>query len=319
MSVSYDYSDVRELPYQNNYSYSYFNNKSLNNKSILSLMVVVTTLLGATSLSMSVLYLCQNKLIYPSWIKGARNHVENPESFGIPYKRIKLITKDKVSLEAYDMRIKNSLKDEKNQINTTVLILCPNSGNIGNFLPIAYKFYNLFNFNVILYSYRGYGNSNGSPSETGLKKDADCIMNYLMNNKYHQNNRILLYGQSLGGAIAIYIANKYPNFIDGMVIENTFLSIPKMLNDHLKFNIKFLLHEIWNNEVLINQLRDDLPVLFLSGSKDEKILPKQMETLYDKCSSDDKLIHKFPNGNHYNTINQPKYWAVIDKFLKEFN
>lgn len=277
--------------------------------------MVLGCILATTSLSASILYLYQNKLVYPSWAKGARKHVENPESFGIPHQRKLLVTDDNIKLEAYDMK---NLKSGNNQ--TTVLILCPNAGNIGYYLPIASIFYHTFNMSVLLYSYRGYGNSNGSPSENGLKKDADCVIKYLLNDDFHKYNKILLFGQSLGGANAIYISSKYPDLIDGIIVENTFLSIPKVIPymlPYLKLFTKFC-HEIWNSEKDIEKINSFTPFLFLSGLKDEKVPPDHMKKLYDLCPSSEKNLIEFPLGYHTNTISQDGYWDIIEEFLLKY-
>lgn len=82
---------------------------------------------------------------------------------------------------------------------------------------------------VFIYSYRGYGNSEGSPSEKGLKLDADCVISHLSTDSFHSKRKLVLYGRSLGGANALYIASKFRDLCDGVILENTFLSIRKVI------------------------------------------------------------------------------------------
>ncbi len=81
-------------------------------------------------------------------------------------------------------------------------------------------------------SYRGYGLSSGSPSEQGLKQDAQVAFEYLRNKK--KSKHIILYGQSLGGAVALHLATKASPH--AVILENTFLSIVSLplitLTDH---------------------------------------------------------------------------------------
>ncbi|CCE61122.1 hypothetical protein TPHA_0A00370 [Tetrapisispora phaffii CBS 4417] len=265
--------------------------------------------------SLAGLYTFQNRLVYPSWAQNARNYVDTPDKYNLPYKRVILKTRDNIQLEAYDLHYNDISGDSK----TTVLILCPNAGNIGYFLPIIEIFFRQFKTNVFIYSYRGYGNSTGSPTEKGLKIDADTAIEHLINDDFHKDKKLVLYGRSLGGANAIYIASKYKNIVDTVVLENTFLSIPKVI-PHMLPKLKYVVsfcHEIWNSEKEISNCSSETPFLFLSGKKDEIVPPEHMKTLYQLCPSNKKQIFEFPKGFHNDTIIQDGYWDIIEKFLEE--
>lgn len=268
-------------------------------------------LLTLSTVTVGSLYLFQNKLVYPSWAQGARNHVDTPDSRGIPYKRIKLTTRDGLKLDAFDVQREDS--------NTTVVILCPNAGNIGYFIPIMEMFYRQFHMSVFIYSYRGYGISEGSPSESGLKLDADSAMSYLATNDFHKTRKLVLYGRSIGGANAIYIAYKFGNIIDAVILENTFLSITKVIPYIFPYLTKFafLCHEIWNSESDIRKIPIEVPFLFLRGLKDEIVPPSHMATLFSLCPSKNKQMFEFPLGHHNDTILQDGYWNIIGDFLRD--
>jgi len=97
---------------------------------------------------------------------------------------------------------------------------------MGHRVPIAAKFYRDFGWNVFLFSYRGYGKSTGAPSEKGLKVDAETAFQYILGREELRNCPIVLYGQSLGGAVAIYLADKHQGEVDALVVENTFTDMP---------------------------------------------------------------------------------------------
>ncbi|CAI4050908.1 hypothetical protein SUVZ_14G0150 [Saccharomyces uvarum] len=267
--------------------------------------------LALSSISITTLYLYQNRLVYPSWAQGARNHVDTPDSRGIPYEKLTLITQDQIRLEAWDIRSENST--------STLLILCPNAGNIGYFIPIIDIFYRQFGMSVFIYSYRGYGNSEGSPGEQGLKLDADCVMSHLSTDPFHAKRKLVLYGRSLGGANALYIASKFRNLCDGVILENTFLSIRKVIPYIFPLLKRFtvLCHEIWNSESLMGSCSPETPFLFLSGLKDEIVPPFHMRKLYEACPSANKKIFEFPLGSHNDTIIQDGYWDIVREFLVE--
>lgn len=266
---------------------------------------------GLTTLTLGSLYAFQNKLVYPSWAQGARNHVDTPDIRGLPYERVRLTTRDNVTLDAFDLQQENST--------STVVILCPNAGNIGYFIPVIDLFYRQFGMSVFIYSYRGYGFSGGSPSEAGLKLDADSAMSYLATSDFHKTRKLVLYGRSIGGANAIYIASRFSQMIDAVILENTFLSIRKVIPYIFPYlaRVAFMCHEVWNSEHEILGASPDTPFLFLRGLKDEIVPPPHMAHLYEICPSRDKHMFEFPGGHHNDTIVQEGYWDIVREFLHD--
>ncbi|KAG7802052.1 hypothetical protein KL944_002429 [Ogataea haglerorum] len=146
--------------------------------------VAVAALLG--------IYSYQNSIIYPSGLNGARDHVDTPAEYGLTYEDLTLRTKDGETLRGY------LLLHDKNSIdytNKTVMILSPNAGNIGHFLPVVKYIYEQLRYNVLIYSYRGYGKSTGTPSEKGLKIDADTVMEYVASHTQLAESSLVLYGR----------------------------------------------------------------------------------------------------------------------------
>lgn len=120
--------------------------------------------------------------------------------------------------------------------------------------------------------YRGYGLSTGNPSEKGLCIDAQTGLDFIRNREDLKGNRIVVYGQSLGGAVSIDLVakNKGTGDIKGLMLENTFLSIAKMVPKVLPMAkiLVPLCHEYWRSEEMLPQITD-VPILFLSGLQDE--------------------------------------------------
>ncbi|SCV00691.1 LAMI_0G06700g1_1 [Lachancea mirantina] len=276
------------------------------------LKMLVGGVFSLSAISMATLYAYQNKLVYPSWAQGARNHVDTPDHYNLPFVERKLMTQDGVQIRAFDIRNENST--------STWLILCPNAGNMGYFLPVVEFIYRRFNCSVFIYSYRGYGYSEGNPSETGLKLDADCVMSFLQQDDFYKTQKLVLFGRSLGGANAIYIARKYPHLCDALILENTFLSIRKVIPHVFPFLRYFasFCHEVWNSEQEIKKIDPTLPGLFLSGRKDEIVPPQHMERLYALYPSEHKSLIEFRLGHHNDTIVQDGYWDAVSLFLDKY-
>ena len=140
---------------------------------------------------------------------------------------------------------------------------------------------------VIVFAYRGYSDSSGVPSEAVLKEDAHSIMKYVnehLARYYVDNGGIFLLGRALGGAVAVeaYYQDEYNFMIDGLILENTFTSIPDMV-DHNFYLIKYLKSLIlrieWRTIDIIPHI--DAPLLFVTGKNDNIIPSIQTEQLYN--------------------------------------
>jgi fermentation-respiration switch protein FrsA (DUF1100 family) len=140
-----------------------------------------------------------------------------------------------------------------------------------------------------LVEYRGYGDSSSDtdrPTERGLKNDAIAVLHYLRSLSYIDPNKIFVFGQSLGGACALYLAQYAESSnipVAGVIVENTFLSIPKMVDvvmPYLKLVKSLVLKMNWDNEDLLTRGLRTTPILFLAGDKDELVPHHHMIQLY---------------------------------------
>lgn len=138
-----------------------------------------------------------------------------------------LPTPDGETLSAFLIKPENKSHDR----NVTVMMFHGNAGNIGHRLPIAKVLANDLYCNVLMLQYRGYGLSTGNPNEKGIAIDAQTGLDYIRGRSDLKATRIVLYGQSLGGAVSIGLAaqNQSQGDIAALILENTFLSIQKMI------------------------------------------------------------------------------------------
>ncbi|CAO3606902.1 unnamed protein product [Cunninghamella echinulata] len=189
---------------------------------------------------------------------------------------------------------------------------------MGHRLPISRIFNQKLKTNVVMLSYRGYGFSEGKPNEKGLQIDSQTFLDYVKEHPILKDTKLIAYGQSIGGAVAIDLVSRNENSFSGLMIENTFLSIPKLIPSvfpMLKY-FTVLCHQQWPSEINIQRIVKT-PVLFLSGSKDELIPPSHMAKLFELCGSrEDKNMVEFPEGTHNDTCTQPNYFAAIREFLE---
>ncbi|TKA77606.1 hypothetical protein B0A55_03124 [Friedmanniomyces simplex] len=262
------------------------------------------------------LYYYQNEIIYPRNLPpGARTEVPRPPQFGIDnYEELMLPTSDGESISAFLIRPENNAT----ALPVTLINFHGNAGNAGHRLPIAKVLANDLRCTTLMVEYRGYGLSTGSPSEKGLAIDAQTALDYVRSRDDLKGNKIVVYGQSLGGAVSIDLVakNKGTGDIKGLVLENTFLSIAKMIPSVMPLArfLTPLCHEYWRSEEMIPQITD-IPVLFISGLQDEIVPPAHMKELFRLCKSKTVVWKELPYGDHNNSVTEPGYFSFIDDFI----
>lgn len=194
-----------------------------------------------------------------------------PDQFGIEdWEELSIPTPDGETLSAFLVKPPN----KSQALPVTIISFHGNAGNIGHRLPIARVLAQDLQCTTLMLEYRGYGLSTGTPNEKGLAIDAQTGLDYIRNRADLQGNKIIVYGQSLGGAVGIDLVskNKGTGDIKGLILENTFLSVAKMIPNVMPVATYLtpLCHQHWKSEEMIPQITD-VPVLFLSGLRDELV------------------------------------------------
>jgi len=251
----------------------------------------------------------------------AHMKLRNPKERGMEYLDLKIVTSDGCKLHAWLIRAPEAFVDP-----VTLIFFHANAGNMGLRLPNIEKLNSECGCQVLIVSYRGYGNSTGKPSEEGLCLDADATMNYVY--KHHEElkinpKKLFMFGRSLGGAVAAQCAVKHQEYLCGVIFENTFTSISDMV-DILFPWLSYpwikqkMLRMKWDSLGCVKQLR--LPLLFLSGKHDEIVPNVQMKRLHDSAENADfKIFYTVENGSHNDTWLQgeDEYWNRFRNFLTD--
>lgn len=180
--------------------------------------------------------------------------------------------KDMLKLNVYHLYSLKTIEEKKlnskSTIKKDVLIwFHGNAGNIGHRLPEAKSLMSKSpnNLEILMVDYRGFGLSEGTPYEEGIISDSISIIEWCKKTHYDDWNSPFLYGQSIGGAVVIqsatqilmksYLNNEKESPIKGLILENTFTSLPKLVEDIMPLFIKylsFMLIEIWNSNKILN-------------------------------------------------------------------
>ncbi len=196
-----------------------------------------------------------------------------------------------------------------------MLYLHGNGKNVGANAKHASRLMRM-GFSVLLIDYRGYGKSEGDfPSESAVYVDAQTAWDYLRQQGY-QPQQIMVYGHSLGGAIAINLAVNNPDAF-GVIVDASFTSIKEMAELDGKYRIlplDLLIHQRFDSINKVRSLKP--PVLYIHGTNDELIPAAMSQRLYDATLSKKKLV-LVENAMHNNTAatNEDLYRGSILDFF----
>ncbi|KAK3088355.1 hypothetical protein FSP39_018080 [Pinctada imbricata] len=254
-------------------------------------------------------------LYYPDQPSHARLFVEQPSIMKLPFENHHIKTKDGVKINI--VLIKHA-----NPNAPTFIYFHGNAGNIGHRLPNAQGLHSLCGFNVLLVEYRGYGKSEGSPSESGLYLDAEAAMEFVLQRNDINKNKLLVFGRSLGGAVAIWLASqsRYTQHISVLIIENTFTSLPDIAKKIFDFYVLNLVPEFLYKNKFPSLRRIEnikIPTLFLSGMRDTLIPPKMMQKLHMMSAASKKQLSRFEDGTHNETWMCNGYYESLSRFVSE--
>jgi len=161
-------------------------------------------------------------------------------------------------------------------------------------------------FNVLAYDYRGYGTSEGKPTENNAYQDIEAAYNYLVNEQNIAPEKIIIHGRSLGGAVSIDLASRKK--CGGVIIESSFFSAFKVWT-------RFKFYPFDKFSGIDKIVRIKCPILFIHGAKDDLIPVLHSETMFEKAN-EPKFLYLVENANHNDlvAIAGKKYPQEILKF-----
>lgn len=251
-------------------------------------------------------------LYHPNEPSTARIFVPSPSLYKLPFEEVFITASDGTKLHTYLILQPNSLARRI----PTVVILHGNAGNIGYMLHVAHGFFHNVSTNVLLLEYRGYGLSEGRPSESGLYLDAEAAIEYLRSRTDAiDTTRIVLYGTSLGGAVALRTAATLdPTALLLVIAENTFTSLPSIGRLLVGYGpLKLLPDWCFRNQYQSRQRVPliSAPLLFVSSLDDELVPPAMVDSLRESCRSRRCYMMRLPGVGHNDAHTSYGYWESI--------
>jgi pimeloyl-ACP methyl ester carboxylesterase len=268
---------------------------------VLSLLLIF----GAAYLALVLLvYLFQARLLYLPNI-GGRGLAVTPAASGLAFDDVRFATADGMSLHGWFVPAANAER--------VVLFCHGNAGNISHRLDSIRIFHEL-GLSVFIFDYRGYGLSDGRPSEEGTYRDAEGAWNYLRDARGFSDDRIVVYGHSLGAAIAAHVARRRRPA--ALILESAFTSVADVASRHYWFlPVRRLSRFEYATAALVHDV--EAPTLVIHSPQDEITPIEQGRAVYEQANEPKVFLEIQGDHNAGFLLSGTRYTQGLRRFLSE--
>jgi fermentation-respiration switch protein FrsA (DUF1100 family) len=263
-------------------------------------------LLATAALLLGLLAMEPRMIYFP-----VREHAAAPADYGLPSEDLRLHTEDGVRLHGWWI---GGLREPAER-RLAVLYFHGNAGNISHRLDRSKRLVERFGLDILLLDYRGYGLSEGRPSEAGLYRDARAAYAEAERRGFPAG-RILLFGESLGCAVAVQLATEKPSA--GLVLETPFLSVPALARRYYPIVPGFLIRTRFDTAKKIGKI--SAPKLFIQAEDDEIVPESHARRLYE-LAPQPKELYRIPGAGHNDTyvVGGEAYLRAWERFLRSIS
>lgn len=276
---------------------------SPKNRSVRMVWSILGTLAAAYVALLIVVFLFQSRLVYFPGI--GKDIIATPRDAGLEFEEVRLTTEDGVSLHGWFVPEKSS--------RGTVLLFHGNAGNISHRLEYLLMFHRL-GYSTFIFDYRGYGKSGGSPSEQGTYRDAMAAWRYLVETRKLKPRRIILLGESLGGAVAAWLAaRERPG---ALILASVFTSAPDLGAEVYSFlPVRLLSRYRYHTRDYLASVQS--PVLVAHSREDDIVSFRHGQALF-AAAHGPKAFLEMRGGHNDGFIFMREAWtAALGAFLDE--
>lgn len=263
-----------------------------------ALLVAAAGYAGLTGL----LFGMQASLVYYPHV--GREIVATPAAHGLDYEEVALRTADGVALAAWWVPAPHP--------RGAVLLLHGNAGNISHRIDYLAMFRTL-GYSTLIVDYRGYGRSAGEPTEEGTYRDAEASWAWLAARGIAARD-IVLFGESLGGGVATWLAGRYTP--RALVLASTFTSIADLGQDLYPFlPVRLLTRIHYDNLARLPAVA--APVLIFHSPDDEIVPYAHALRLYEAARGKKHLVALAGGHNEGFVFRRPEWVRALARFLEE--
>lgn len=261
--------------------------------------ILLIGFISAYMLIIAFVYVRQGKMLY----YPLREIGQTPKDIGLDYEDLQLRTKDGLLISAWYVPA---------DFERAVLLFCHgNAGNISHRLDSIRIFHDL-GLSVLIFDYRGYGKSEGSPDEEGTYRDAEAGYDYLTNQRGVSPEKIVLFGRSLGSAVAAETALR--RTAGALIVESGFTSVPDLGRHYYPF-LPVRLISRYHYTTIEKIVRIAAPKLLIHSPDDEIIPFSHGEALFAKAGDPKKFLAIRGGHNDGFLISGEAYVDGIRSFL----
>ncbi len=247
----------------------------------------------------AILYLRQSRMVY----FPLRRVSQSPADIGLPFDAVTLRTQDGVALDAWFV--------PRDGARGAVLLCHGNGGNIGHRLPAVALFHEL-GFHVMIFDYRGYGRSEGQPSEAGTYRDARAAWEWLTGPRGLAPEQIVVAGRSLGGAVAAALAEETGPA--ALILEATFTSLPDLAAGLYPWlPVRWLCRFRYNTRSCLPRIA--CPVLVAHSRADEIVPFAHGRRLFEAARPPRMFFELRGEHNEGELLTDPAYRQALEAFL----
>ena len=247
-------------------------------------------------------YLGQNRLMHLPHMPG-RELVATPRDIGLDYESLRITTEDGVLLHGWLVPHPDA--------RATLIFFHGNAGNISHRLASLRQFHGL-KLSVLLFDYRGYGESEGKPGEAGLHRDAAAVLAYARDVRGLEARDLVLFGRSMGAALAAWCARQAD--VGAVILESGFTSAPALAADLYPFLPARLLTRL-RYPTLEYVAHARSPVLVVH-SRDDEIIPfEHGQRLYEAAPAPKAFLELRGSHNRAFIESEASYLRGLDVFL----
>ncbi|MCX7136491.1 MAG: alpha/beta hydrolase [Proteobacteria bacterium] len=266
---------------------------------IINMLMAAAVAYGAVML---LVFLFQPRLIYFPQVE--REHTTTPRAAGLDFEDVALHTADGIKLHGWWVPARDT--------RGTVLLMHGNAGNISHRLGYLTMF-NRLGYSVLLFDYRGYGKSGGSPGEEGTYLDAEAAWQHLTEARNLKSQDIVIVGESLGGGVATWLAHKYPP--RALVLASTFTSVPDMgAQVYPWLPVRLLARIVYDNIARIREIQ--VPVM-IAHSRGDDIIPFVHGQALFAAAHEPKQFLELVGGHNEGFLFSRNEWiAAVGAFLE---
>lgn len=246
-------------------------------------------------------YLERTSVFYPDQILTT-----TPRDLGLPYEDVFIQTQDHVMIHGWLIKSPSA--------KSTLIFFHGNAGNIGDRLGKIDLFHKI-GLNVLIIDYRGYGKSEGRPTEQGIYQDATAAYDYLISRSDMKGQNFISYGASLGGAVAVDLAIK--RALSCLIVDSTFSSAADMAKRIYPFIPSFFIQTKMDSIGKIKNIT--VPKLFIHSVEDQLVPIALGKKLYDAAPGPKEFIEIIGDHNDGYFQDQEKIKNRMTAFLKSWN